>query len=93
MDDLIAAICASSREEKVFISASRRSGVASPLSFRETQILTFLANGESKASVAEKIGISFETAKTYVRSIRAKLDVKNTTAACSKALSLGYISI
>lgn len=63
------------------------------VSFRETQILTLLANGESKASVAEKVGISFETVKTHVRTIREKLGVGNTTAACTYAVSHGYISV
>ena len=93
MDELIDAIRASLKNETGFTSVSGRTGVASPLSCRETQILTLLANGESKASVAERIGISFETVKTYVRSIREKLGANNTTAACSIALSNGYISI
>ena len=93
MDDLIDAIRASLKNNAGFTSVSNRTGVASPLSFRETQILTLLANGESKASVAEKVGISFETVKSHVRTIRDKLGVGNTTAACAYAVSQGYISV
>ena len=93
MDDLIDAMRTSLKNDSGFISASTLAGVASPLSFRETQILTLLANGESKASVAEKIGVSFETVKTHVRTIRDKLGVGNTTAACAYAVSHGYISV
>ena len=93
MDDLIMAIRKAADGTADFISAQKRPGVASPLSFRETQILALLANGESKKTVAARLGITYETVKTYVRSIREKLGVSNTTAACACAVSNGYISI
>lgn len=47
----------------------------SPLSARETEVLSLLAEGMSYKMIAEKLGISFSTVNTYTKRIYDKLHV------------------
>ncbi|PIJ48286.1 hypothetical protein BL250_14945 [Erwinia sp. OLTSP20] len=51
----------------------------SPLTFRETQILRFLARGISHATVARYLQISEKTVSTHKRNIMTKLNISRTT--------------
>lgn len=53
--------------------------VSSPLTFRETQILRFLARGISHATVARYLQISEKTVSTHKRNIMTKLNISRTT--------------
>jgi DNA-binding CsgD family transcriptional regulator len=63
------------------------------LSPRETEALTFLALGYSRAQVSETLSISEHTLRVYVESARFKLGAMNTTHAVARALSLGLIVV
>ena len=63
------------------------------LSPRETEALTFLGLGYSRAQVAETLSISEHTLRVYVESARFKLGAMNTTHAVARALSLGLIVV
>jgi len=62
-----------------------------PLSDRELDVLYLIANGSTNKIIGEKLFISVNTVKTHVLKIYEKLDVKNRTAAASKANSLQII--
>lgn len=58
---------------------------ASVLAPREIDALRLVAVGASNAQIAEQLGLSPETVKTYLRSAMRKLDVHNRSAAVHAA--------
>ncbi|MEM8848723.1 MAG: autoinducer binding domain-containing protein [Pseudomonadota bacterium] len=65
----------------------------SNLSPRETDALTLLASGASRAQAAERLKISEHTLRVYIESSRHKLGAMNTTHAVANALSRGLICL
>ena len=62
------------------------------LSPRELELLKWLAMGESYASCAEKMHISFSTVQTHIRNMYRKLEVNNQRQAIHKAQSSGLLN-
>lgn len=56
------------------------------LSEREREVLDLLSQGLMYKEIAEKLEISFETVRTYIRRIYEKLQVRTRTEAVAKAL-------
>jgi len=56
------------------------------LSPRELEILRLLVDGETAASIADRLGISVHTANSHVRNIYTKLEVSSRAQAVSRAL-------
>jgi DNA-binding NarL/FixJ family response regulator len=56
------------------------------LSPREQEVLNLLSQGFMYKEIADKLGISFETVRTYIRRIYEKLHVRTRTEAVAKAL-------
>lgn len=63
------------------------------LSPRETDALTLLAAGHSRAQAADRLKISEHTLRVYIESARFKLGALNTTHAVANALSRGLICL
>ena len=63
------------------------------LSPRETDAMTLLAIGYSRAQVADTLNISEHTLRVYIESARHKLGATNTTHAVAKAMSRGLIVV
>ena len=63
------------------------------LSPRETDAMTLLAMGYSRAQVADSLEISEHTLRVYVESARFKLGAMNTTHAVARAISRGLIVV
>jgi DNA-binding CsgD family transcriptional regulator len=63
------------------------------LSPRETDALSLLAMGYSRAQAADSLAISEHTLRVYIESARLKLNAGNTTHAVAKAISTGQIII
>jgi DNA-binding CsgD family transcriptional regulator len=61
------------------------------LSPRETDALTLLAMGYSRARAAESLAISEHTFRAYVESARLKLGASNTIHAVARALTQGML--
>jgi DNA-binding NarL/FixJ family response regulator len=61
------------------------------LSPRELELLQWLSKGDSYASCAQKMGISFSTVQTHIRNMYRKLDVSNQRQAIHKAQSSGLL--
>jgi DNA-binding NarL/FixJ family response regulator len=51
------------------------------LSTREAEVLKFLSRGFSNKEIADKIELSIETVRTYLKSIYKKLHVRSRTEA------------
>jgi len=56
------------------------------LSPREREVLDLLSQGFMYKEISDKLGISFETVRTYIRRIYEKLHVRTRTEAVAKAL-------
>jgi DNA-binding NarL/FixJ family response regulator len=57
----------------------------SPLTKRETEILSLIAEGKTYTQISEELFISKETSKTHIKNIYAKLQVKSKSEAIAKA--------
>ena len=56
------------------------------LAEREREVLELLSQGFMYKEIADKLGISFETVRTYIRRIYEKLQVRSRTEAVAKVL-------
>ena len=56
------------------------------LSKREFEVLELVSSGSDNAQIASKLGITTATAKTHLRNIYSKTDVRNRTE-----LAVGYL--
>jgi len=65
----------------------------SPLSRRETEILEYIARGNSNKDIAQALGISNQTVKNHVTSIMRKLSANDRTHAVVLALRNGLIRV
>lgn len=61
------------------------------LSPRETEILRWLSHGLLPKQAAEMMGITTNTAQTYLKNARFKLRAKTNAQACSHAVRQGFI--
>lgn len=62
------------------------------LTVREKEVLRLLAEGLPSRGVAAKLGISYTTVRTHIRSLGGKLGVHSKLEAIVKARELGLIS-
>ena len=65
----------------------------SPLTRRETEILQYIANGNSNKEVAHALGICNQTVKNHVTSIIRKLAANDRTHAVVLAMRHGFIRV
>lgn len=64
-----------------------------PLTPRETEVLSLLANGLSNAEVGARIGRTEGTVKAHLKNILQKLDASDRTEAVTTALRRGFIRL
>lgn len=67
--------------------------VAAPLTQREIQILSYIANGNSNKEVAHILGISDQTIKNHVSAILRKLNANDRAHAVAMAMQHHWISV
>jgi DNA-binding NarL/FixJ family response regulator len=65
----------------------------SPLTPRETEILTYMAQGFFNKQIALELSISEQTIKNHITSILRKLDANARTQAVITALKRGFITL
>jgi DNA-binding CsgD family transcriptional regulator len=63
----------------------------SHLTHRETEVLQYLAEGDTVKEISEKLILSEHTIRTHRNNIRKKLGCKNTAQAVGKAIRAGLI--
>ena len=66
--------------------------IAAPLTKRETQILTHVAEGNTNKEIASILSISEQTIKNHVSAILRKLNANDRAHAVTLALQSGWIS-
>ena len=65
--------------------------IQNPLSQREIEVLTLVAQGNSNQQIADLLFISLHTVKTHARRINGKLGVERRTQAVARAKVLGIV--
>jgi DNA-binding NarL/FixJ family response regulator len=65
--------------------------VVEPLTTRELDVLSALADGLSNKAIAARLGISDETVKFHLSAIFGKLGASNRTDAVRQALRKGLV--
>jgi LuxR family maltose regulon positive regulatory protein len=73
-------------------AAGQAPTLVEPLSSRELEVLTWLAEGASNRAIAEALVISIGTVKTHISRIMGKLDARNRTEAVARARQLGLLA-
>jgi DNA-binding NarL/FixJ family response regulator len=63
------------------------------LSARECEVLVLVVDGYSNREIAEELGITRNTVKNHLRSILAKLGVRNRAQAAAYAVSHGLVCL
>ena len=66
--------------------------IVAPLTHRETQILNYVAEGNTNKQIAYTLGISEQTIKTHVSAILRKLNANDRAHAVALAMRNGWIS-
>lgn len=64
-----------------------------PLSKREIEVLSLIAEGYRNKAVADNLSISDETVKMHVKNCMAKLNARDRTHAVTIAIQRGYIAV
>ncbi|WPJ97295.1 response regulator transcription factor [Coraliomargarita algicola] len=72
---------------------TRSSYTQKPLSDRELEILTLLAEGRVQKEISDHLNISNNTVSTHIRRIYDKLKVQNAPAAVAKAYKDGIFAV
>jgi len=67
--------------------------ITAPLTSRETQILRYVADGNSNKKIAQILDISEQTIKNHVSSILRKLNANDRAHAVVLAIRRGWISV
>ncbi len=63
-----------------------------PLTVREADVLSLLADGLSHEEIGSRLSISSETVRTHARKAAERLNARNRTEAVARALRLGLIA-
>jgi DNA-binding NarL/FixJ family response regulator len=66
-------------------------GGATPLTRREREVLSLLAEGRSQETISTALSISSKTTATHIQRILSKLDVHSRAAAVARAYRLGLV--
>jgi DNA-binding NarL/FixJ family response regulator len=69
-----------------FFQRSATAGESEDLSAREREVLDFLAKGYLIKEIADQLGLSFDTVRTYIRRIYEKMHVHSRSQAVAKYL-------
>ena len=67
--------------------------VIAPLTRRETEILNYVAEGNTNKQIADTLGISEQTIKSHISAILRKLNANDRAHAVALAIRNGWISV
>ncbi len=79
--------------QSLSLMGKRAESLAAPLSPRELEILTYIAQGFQNKQIAHTLAISEQTIKNHITSILRKLDANDRTHAVVLAIRQGWISV
>ena len=66
-------------------------GQVEPLTAREIEVLRLIAEGAASRDIAARLGISYATVRSHIRSVGSKLGVHSKAEAVLKAKQLAII--
>jgi len=66
---------------------------ASPVSRREVEVLTLLANGKTARQISEILGITKRTVDAHKHCVVAKLNAANSVQAVAIAVRDGFVDV
>jgi DNA-binding NarL/FixJ family response regulator len=78
---------------RVAASDDRVEWYEEPLTPRELEVVSLMADGYTNKAIAARLGISDQTVKFHVASIAAKLGAANRTDAVRRALRRGLVAL
>jgi DNA-binding NarL/FixJ family response regulator len=61
------------------------------LTMRERQVLEGIADGYTNQEIADRLGLSIQTIKSYHKSLNQKIDANNPTELVKKAIEMGEL--
>jgi DNA-binding NarL/FixJ family response regulator len=64
-------------DDTIFLISKRSHLKMQALSYREMQIISYMANGCTAKQIAQQIGLKYRTIEMYISKIRKKLQAKN----------------
>ena len=89
--DFISQIIEAFPTQHPMVSPTHRGALIEPLTDRELEVLTLLAQRKRNQDIADKLVITLGTVKQYTHNIYRKLEVKSRQEAVDKATSLGIL--
>ena len=97
IDDILAAIPnATAYVAKQFrgmaIRGKAAHGVGTPLTFRETQVLSYVAGGKTNKQIGHILQITDQTVKSHISSVLLKLNARHRAHAVALAIRNGWIT-
>ena len=75
------------------VRTTAANGEPCPLTLRELQVLSHIANGDSTAETAAALSLATDTVHTYVRRATRKLGARTRTQAVVKAALAGWLNL
>ena len=90
---LIGAIRKIASGDATFIEddASHQPGATGVLTFREVEILRYLADGKRREDIVDILGISLDTVRTHIKHIISKMGATNTPSAIARGYESGIL--
>ncbi len=80
------------RQIRYFARSTDGASADSPLTPRETEVLTMLSHGTHVDGIARALGLSVHTVRGHVKNILAKLDSHSQLEAVAKAKQRGWVT-
>lgn len=71
---------------------STATGLIEPLTARETEVLQLIAGGMSNPEIADRLGLTANTVKGYIKNIYGKLGANRRVQVVARARELGLLS-
>lgn len=78
-------------DERAYLPVFDEAGATVPLSPREIEVLTMVADGCTNDEIAAHLFVTSETVKSHVRHLLPKMRVRNRTQAAAEGIRRGLI--
>lgn len=80
-------------KEGIVINKANQGGLVETLTEREQEVLNLIANGMSNKEIADKLGLTINTVKGYIKNVYAKLGVNRRVQVVTKAKEYGLLQM
>ncbi|MGI6330657.1 MAG: response regulator transcription factor [Zhaonellaceae bacterium] len=80
-------------KEGIVINKANQGGLVETLTEREQEVLNLITNGMSNKEIADKLGLTINTVKGYIKNVYAKLGVNRRVQVVTKAKEYGLLQM